>query len=177
VCFGGSGKNGAIYKAIKRLEKHDMVKTKSTNKYTEFKVTNWWKYQGEGSVGKNEVKTKSKPSNTLIRIKNKELKNNTLESINLSEMQEKFPTKDVKTEFDKARDWIKSSGKRKKDYHAFFRNWLRNSKDARIPPREMWKPPADVIVNEEGLERIREIKKIIGNKIGGGSDQHVVDGK
>jgi|GEM_PF-6655343 len=77
VCFGASGKNGTIFKAIKRLEKYEMVKTKSTNRNTEFKIVNWHKYQGNGSLGKNEVKTKSKPSKTLIRIKNKELRNNT----------------------------------------------------------------------------------------------------
>jgi hypothetical protein len=75
ACFGGSGKNGTCYKAIKRLEKYEMVKTKSTNKRTEFKIVNWWKYQGNGSSGKNQVKTKSKQSNTLIRIKNKEVRN------------------------------------------------------------------------------------------------------
>lgn len=74
ACLGGSGKNGTCYKAIKRLEKHGMVKTKSSNKRTEFKITNWWKYQGNGSAGKNEVKTQQKHSNTLYKnkIKNKE---------------------------------------------------------------------------------------------------------
>jgi len=52
-----------------------MVKTKSTNNRTEFKIVNWWKYQGNGSAGKNQVKTKSKQSNTIIRIKNKEVRN------------------------------------------------------------------------------------------------------
>lgn len=71
ACFGGSGKNGTCYKAIKRLEKYEMVKTESTNKRTHFKIVNWWKYQGNGSSGKNEVKTKLKQSNTLIKNKNK----------------------------------------------------------------------------------------------------------
>jgi hypothetical protein len=75
ACFGSTGKNGTCYKAIKRLEKYEMVKTKSSNKRTEFKIVNWWKYQGTGSAGKNEVKTKSKHGNTLIRIKNKEQRN------------------------------------------------------------------------------------------------------
>lgn len=74
ACFGGSGKNGTCYKAIKRLEKCGMVKTESTNKRTTFKIVNWWKYQGNGSVGKNEVKTQQKHSNTLYKnkIKDKE---------------------------------------------------------------------------------------------------------
>ena len=67
------GKNGTNFKAIKRLERYDMVETKSTNRNTTFKIQNWYMYQGNGSSGKNKVETKSKPSNTLIRIKNKEL--------------------------------------------------------------------------------------------------------
>lgn len=86
ACFGTSGKNGTCYKVIKRLEKYEMVKTKSTNRNTEFKIVNWWKYQGNGSSGKNEVKTKSKPSNTLIRIK-KENKENTYKSNDLVKTQ------------------------------------------------------------------------------------------
>jgi len=66
------GKNGTNFKAINRLKKYGMVETKSTNRNTTYKIVEWWKYQGKGSAGKNEIETKSKPSKTLIRIKNKE---------------------------------------------------------------------------------------------------------
>ena len=68
-------KNSANFKAIKRLVKYEMVETKSTNRNTTIKICNWWKYQGKGSPGKNQVNAESKPSNTLIRIKNKEIRN------------------------------------------------------------------------------------------------------
>lgn len=74
VCFGGSGKNSTTYKAIKRLEKYEMVKTKSTNRKTEFQIINWWKYQGKESNGKNEVKTREEPSNTLNKNKDIRIK-------------------------------------------------------------------------------------------------------
>lgn len=85
----------------------------------------------------------------------------------INNLQKKFPRKTVSDEYDKAIDWLRSSGKTKKDYLAFFRNWLRNSNDTRIPPRPTWTPPVDVPINEEGLARVNEYKKIIGDKLGG----------
>lgn len=47
--------------------------------------------------------------------------------INLDEWSKKFPTLDVEFELLKMLDWLKANQKRKKDYKAFFRNWLRKS--------------------------------------------------
>jgi hypothetical protein len=49
----------------------------------------------------------------------------------IRELKEKFPTKDVMFEYEAAQDWLRAEGKRKKDYKAFMRNWLRRSKDVR----------------------------------------------
>jgi len=40
---------------------------------------------------------------------------------------EKFPSIDIEFELAKMLDWLKATNKRKKDYRAFFRNWLRKS--------------------------------------------------
>ncbi|MDG2287233.1 MAG: hypothetical protein P8L43_00480 [Candidatus Marinimicrobia bacterium] len=40
---------------------------------------------------------------------------------------EKFPSVDIEFELAKMLDWLKATNKRKKDYRAFFRNWLRKS--------------------------------------------------
>lgn len=72
ACFPHDGKNSTTYSAIRRLEKAEMIKTKSTNRKTTFKIQNWWKYQGNGSLGKNEAKTEQERSKTLIRTKNKD---------------------------------------------------------------------------------------------------------
>ena len=40
---------------------------------------------------------------------------------------QKFPSIDVEFELAKMLDWLKATNKRKKDYRAFFRNWLRKS--------------------------------------------------
>lgn len=48
----------------------------------------------------------------------------------LKEMVEKFSSVDVMYEYEKASDYIASSGKRYKNEQAFFRNWLRRVKDS-----------------------------------------------
>ena len=40
---------------------------------------------------------------------------------------QKFRTIDIEFELAKMLDWLKATNKRKKDYRAFFRNWLRKS--------------------------------------------------
>lgn len=41
----------------------------------------------------------------------------------------KISEKVIREQGERARDWCMSSGKRKKDYNAFLRNWIRNSID------------------------------------------------
>lgn len=73
ACFGNSS---TIYKALKRLEKAEMITTSVTTKYTLVSICNWEKYQGSGnSFSNNKVTTKEQQSNSLnknidIRIKN-----------------------------------------------------------------------------------------------------------
>jgi hypothetical protein len=59
-----------------------------------------------------------------------------LTEIELGELQNRFSTKNVKLEYEKAQDWLLAKGKRYKDYTAFFRNWLRNSQDTRVSRSE-----------------------------------------
>lgn len=44
----------------------------------------------------------------------------------ISELENLFPEKDVPLEIPKMKDWLASNGKKKSDYKAFARNWLRN---------------------------------------------------
>tara|TARA_A100001037_G_scaffold41025_1_gene32143 strand:+ start:147 stop:581 length:435 start_codon:yes stop_codon:yes gene_type:complete len=46
---------------------------------------------------------------------------------NIGEWREKFPSVDIEFELAKMLDWLKANNKRKKDYKAFFRNWLRKT--------------------------------------------------
>jgi len=46
---------------------------------------------------------------------------------NLDQWAEKFPSVDIEFELAKMLDWLKANNKRKRDYKAFFRNWLRKT--------------------------------------------------
>ena len=46
---------------------------------------------------------------------------------NIKEWSEKFPSVDIEFELAKMIVWLKANNKRKKDYKAFFRNWLRKA--------------------------------------------------
>ena len=46
---------------------------------------------------------------------------------NMSLWSQKFPGIDIGEELEKMLDWLKANNKRKKDYKAFFRNWLRKA--------------------------------------------------
>lgn len=46
----------------------------------------------------------------------------------IEKLKEQFPDMDVVSEIDKMKDWLAATGKVKKDYAAFARNWLRSAK-------------------------------------------------
>ena len=49
---------------------------------------------------------------------------------NINTWNEKFPSVDPQFELAKMLDWLKANNKRKKDYKAFFRNWLRKASNS-----------------------------------------------
>lgn len=71
-------KSTTTYQALKRLEKAKMVTLSSNNKYTVIHLCNFKKYQQTNdSSDDNQMTTRRQPDDTLTRIKNKELRNNT----------------------------------------------------------------------------------------------------
>lgn len=133
-----------IWKAIRRLNDEEMVEKRSRNgKYTTYRICKWDEYQHteetpvkqsgnarEHSNKNREVRSK----NNLLKTKQVSLPNRTIFlSLNdLTIYEEAFPTKNVKLEHDKAKDWLLSTGKVYKDYPAFFRGWLRRSDDKHV---------------------------------------------
>ena len=117
-----------IYSALKRLENTKMITQSGKNKYTEFSIVNWGKYQGASTQSiKNKTKTKQKQINTLqeVRIKNKELY---ITTRGLEKFKKLFPDADIQLEFEKAKDYLLMKNKHFTNYEAFFRNWIRNSR-------------------------------------------------
>lgn len=80
-----------------------------------------------------------------IEEKRREEKNATnflenLTSETIEELSGKFgiSTETIQEEKEKARDWLRQSGKTMKDYRAFFNNWLRRYKeDKKTPTRKV----------------------------------------
>lgn len=93
------GNNNTIYKALKRLEKAKMVTSVATSKYTTIRICNWNEYQGSSNQsGNNEVTTEQQQSNTLIRIKNKDIrKNNIVETQSVYDLYVKSFNKNSNT--------------------------------------------------------------------------------
>ena len=63
------------------------------------------------------------------RLPNKKDQINDIKS-NLDEWAQKFPSVDIEFELLKMLDWLQANQKRKKDYKAFFRNWLRKASNS-----------------------------------------------
>ena len=124
-----------VARLIKLLEKRQMVQTKTDNVTTVITILNYSKYQDhaeQNTVQKTEQTNNRIPTNNNDEnVKNeKKIINSSLEfeETFMEEMKSKFPAVDIDYELEKARDWLLSTGKRKKDYEAFFRNWLREAK-------------------------------------------------
>lgn len=79
-----------IYKALKRLEKWNIIELSSNNKNTHIRICNWQEYQ---SFSNNEVTTKEQQSNNKVtHNKNKELriKNNSNTNVLLVDARRAF---------------------------------------------------------------------------------------
>lgn len=76
----------------------------------------------ETNTNKENINTNKKNINAVEKTSRKKMTTEYLQ-----ELADQFPTLDVSYEWEKAQDYIKSSGKRYKDMRAFFRNWLRRT--------------------------------------------------
>lgn len=118
--------------SLKYLENEPILNIKSNNRFSVIRILKWSELQRKSNSRLNNERTTSEQrvnTNKEERRKNKETIL-ALTSDELNSLKEKFPTKNVLEEYDKALDWLSSSGKTYKDYPAFFRNWLRRSEDS-----------------------------------------------
>jgi len=135
-------KGMTAYKALQRLKKAKMITIQVTgginNRFSEISIVNWEKYQSLGTTpnnnpNNNQVTIKEQSSNNQVTHYNRELriKNIYIPPTEFEKLKKKFPDVNLLEELEKANDWLKMTGKRYKDYVAFFRNWLRkcNTKD------------------------------------------------
>lgn len=149
------------------LEKWGFLANKSTKTGRLISVIKWAEYQDRdiqpAKEAANKGQTTGKQLATNKKDKNDKEYIHTLEltSEELKTLQANYPTINVNGEYQSAKDWLLSTGKKYKDYAAFFRNWLRRSKPStKTQPQYTWKPEYDnpkyVPVNDANLKRIRE---------------------
>ena len=53
----------------------------------------------------------------------------TITEQDLIDLQLQFPTLNIRDQWERAQDWMRESGKTKRDHKAFLRNWLRRTRD------------------------------------------------
>jgi NACalpha-BTF3-like transcription factor len=121
---------GQIYAQIKNFKKHQSINHPSPsllplpNDYRNATVT---------LPPKEKVKEKEKEKEKEKYAKhNFELFEEQVNPEIRHSLQDKFPPLGismVEREYVKAYDWLKSTGKTKKDYVSFFRNWLREAQE------------------------------------------------
>jgi len=95
-------------------------------------------------------------SKTINQKSNNNIYNLTLSTVEIKELQDKFPTKTVLQEYEKAQNYLAYTTKKYKDLKRFFINWLHNSKDTRTPPPKPIQPTPEL-----SEEKRAENKKII----------------
>jgi len=143
--------NTKIEKFMKLLEKDAMITRKKRQGETVITLCNFGRYNNVFSgktPQKRQRSARETPEKRHLDAKEKKEKkenkeiilSNDLESSEppknserrileyepvITELIEKFPEVEVRAEIEKAIDWLKSKGVRKKDYVAFARNWLR----------------------------------------------------
>lgn len=156
-----------IRTSLQILEKWHFLTNQSTKTGRIISIIKWAEYQTDEIKLTNKLTDNQQTVNKQL-TPNKKDKNDkeyirTLEltSEELKTLQVNYPTINVNSEYQSAKDWLLSTGKKYKDYAAFFRNWLRRSKPStKSQPQYTWKPEYDnpkyVPVNDTNLKRIRE---------------------
>lgn len=127
--------------AIKYLKSTNRITTKSTNKFTIVSICKWEEYQGEVTSKVTSNLTNDQPaSNQQVTTNNndKKEKNERTNILSLTKNQKQslsleFPRIKLEKELAVANDYLRAEGLVKKDYLAWFRNWLRRKVDG-LPP-------------------------------------------
>ncbi len=145
----------AVRTALTHLKSTNEVTIKTTKLYSIITLNKWEEYQQEAT---NETPTKSSANRpttdqqptTSKNIRSKEIKKRRISRLILTKNQKEklklqFPQADITLELKKANDWLVAEGVEKKDYLAWFRNWLRRQSRER---------------SDEAIKRVKEDSKL-----------------
>jgi hypothetical protein len=127
-----------VRRFLKKLQKDNMIVMKNEKRWTHLSISNYDTYQDvrhtdetpatrERITGDNNRRMNKNDKNEKKSLSKEEQLNKIKD--NIAELKKKFPNVNVQFEFDKMSDWLLSSGKRYKNYNAFFNNWLRKAQE------------------------------------------------
>ena len=129
---------GTVYRILKYLENEKQIEQQKTTKFTVITIVNWSKYQGNEKQNEKQIENRLKTNEKQIETYKNVNKNVEKVSTDIfkdisfkAELSKQFnlSTTEVQRELDTMQDWLKSTGKKYKDYKAFARNWLRRRSD------------------------------------------------
>lgn len=96
-------------------------------------------------------------SNKKEEIKSEKTEKKSVTSDFLSGLKQKYPVIDVHYEWEKAQDYIESSGKKYKNHQAFFRNWIRRiAEDKGLKPQRVESEMTEQEKNDHELAKMYE---------------------
>jgi len=127
-----------VRRFLKKLQKDNMITIHNEKRWTHLSINNYDTYQDvrhgdetpatrERIIGENNIRMNKNEKNEKKSLSKEEQLNKIKD--NIKELKKKFPNVNVQFEFDKMSDWLLSSGKRYKNYNAFFNNWLRKAQE------------------------------------------------
>lgn len=127
-----------VRRFLQKLQKDNMIVIHDEKRWTHLTILNYDTYQdvriaNETDVnqtrhrGENNIRMKKKDKNEKKSLSQKEQLD--IISKDIKKFKLKFPNANVRLEFDRMSDWLLSSGKRYKNYKAFFNNWLRKASE------------------------------------------------
>jgi hypothetical protein len=159
-----------VKRFLKNLEKDKMIYLADEKRWTHLTINNYETYQ----QGKNDIESQAKSKQTKVEHnqinikKDKNEKKSLVKEVQLKGikeqldiLQENFSNIDVKAEYERMEDWLLSSGKRYKNYLAFFRNWLRKaSQNAPIDDTKTYTYNCDCGEKESFKSEFKDLYKL-----------------
>ncbi len=126
-----------VKRFLHKLQKDEMIRIADEKRWTHLSINNYETYQyARHEADTQQERTRNEVEHNQIMIKKDKKKKNLSQKEQLQgikdkiqELQLKFTNVNVKLEYERMSDWLLSSGKRYKNYGAFFNNWLRKAQE------------------------------------------------
>ncbi len=134
-----------VRRFLLKLQKDNMIVIHNEKRWTHLTILNYDTYQDVRNTFETDVKQVRNTGENNIRMK-KKVKNEKksisqkdqliLIRKDFNKIQKDFPNVPIELEYARMKDWLLATGKKYKNYRAFFNNWLRKSNESRTNDNE-----------------------------------------